>query len=310
MRAECRGALACLAIFTLLTACSSKDVRDRAPSGSVSVPDLPGDAVPRPEARSRYGNGPVYEVFGKQYTVMKSGAGYSERGVASWYGQKFHGRLTSNREPYDMYAMTAAHKSLPLPTYVRVRNLRNGSSVVVRVNDRGPFVSNRIIDLSYAAALKLDMVNDGTSLVEITAITFDDPPGDRPTSQSSVPPAVAQTAPPVSNQAAAVATADPVQAGPVQADPVQADPAQADPRKFDPDKIYVQVGAFGSQESAESHSSTLTAAHIGNVFIHPDTSVSPTLFRVRIGPIHDVGQYDVIVEELKGLGVEPYLITE
>ena len=90
---------------------------------------------------------------------METSSGYKERGVASWYGKKFHGRLTSNRETYDMYEMTAAHKSLPLPTYVRVRNLRNNrSSVVVRVNDRGPFVHNRIIDLSYAAALKLDMV--------------------------------------------------------------------------------------------------------------------------------------------------------
>jgi rare lipoprotein A len=295
MRAESWRALACFAAFTFVVACSSKDVKDRAPSGSVSIPDLPGDAVPKPEVRSRYGNGPVYEVFDKQYTVMKSGAGYSERGVASWYGQKFHGRLTSNREPYDMYAMTAAHKTLPLPTYVRVRNLRNDTSIIVRVNDRGPFVNNRIIDLSYAAALKLDMVKDGTSLVEITAITFDAPPGDRPTSQSSVPPAVAQAAPQVRNQTAEVAPAA---------------QAQADPRKIDPNKIYVQVGAFGSRENAERRSATLAAAHIGNVFIHPDTSVSPTLFRVRIGPIHDVVQYDVIVEELEGLGVEPYLITE
>ena len=96
---------------------------DGPPSGSTRIPDLPDDPVPRPESRSKYGNGPVYEVLGKRYTVMESSRNYHERGVASWYGKKFHGNLTSNREVYDMYAMTAAHKSLPLPTYVRVRNL-------------------------------------------------------------------------------------------------------------------------------------------------------------------------------------------
>ena len=285
MRGETRRAIVSVVVFAMLGACSGKGVKDSAPGGSVSVPDLPGDAIPRPEARSRYGNGPVYEVFGNSYTVMASGAGYSERGVASWYGQKFHGRMTSNRDTYNMYAMTAAHKTLPLPTYVRVRSLRNNTSIVVRVNDRGPFVSNRIIDLSYAAALKLDMVGDGTSLVEITAITFDDPPGGRPTRQPMTPQPVRQSAPP----------------------PVDPTP----PQIMDANKIYVQVGAFGSRENAERRSTALSAAHIANVFIHADSSVSPTLYRVRIGPIHDVIQYDVIVEELENIGIpDPYLITE
>ena len=175
-------AVGCLAI----AACGGNKIKgDGPPSGSTRIPDLPGDAVPRPEPRSKYGNGPVYEVFGKRYTVMPSADGYRERGVASWYGKKFHGNLTSNRETYDMYAMTAAHNTLHLPTYLRVRNLRNNKSIVVRVNDRGPFVHNRIIDLSYSAALKLDMITDGTSLVEVTAINFDQPQGDRPTRISS-----------------------------------------------------------------------------------------------------------------------------
>ena len=167
-----RASFPLLAIGMLAIAgCGGNKVRgDGPPSGSTRVPEIPGDAVPRPEARSKYGNGPTYEVFGKRYTVMPSSAGYQERGVASWYGKKFHGNLTSNRETYDMYRMTAAHKTLPLPTYVRVRNLRNNKSIVVRVNDRGPFVNNRIIDLSYSAAMKLDMIKDGTSLVEVTAI--------------------------------------------------------------------------------------------------------------------------------------------
>src|SRR5210317_2435873 len=187
-------AIGCLAI----AACGGNKVKgDGPPSGSTRIPDLPGDAVPRPEPRSKYGNGPVYEVLGKRYTVMPSADGYRERGVASWYGKKFHGNLTSNRETYDMYAMTAAHKTLPLPTYVRVRNLRNDRSIVVRVNDRGPFVHNRIIDLSYAAAIKLDMIKDGTSLVEVTAISFDQPAGDRPVrrSQPAVPAPMPATEP-------------------------------------------------------------------------------------------------------------------
>ncbi|HEV58629.1 MAG TPA: septal ring lytic transglycosylase RlpA family protein [Phycisphaerales bacterium] len=139
------------------------------PGGQINAEAIP-DAVPRSEPRSKYGNPTSYEVFGRRYYVMDSAAGYSERGIASWYGSKFHGRRTSSGEPYDMYQMTAAHKSLPLPTYVRVTNLRNGRSVIVKVNDRGPFHDNRIIDLSYAAATKLDILKEGTGLVEVTAI--------------------------------------------------------------------------------------------------------------------------------------------
>lgn len=146
---------------------------DGPPSGRITMADLPPEPTPRPEPRSRYGNTAEYEVLGRTYRVMGSSRNYQERGVASWYGKKFHGRLTSNREPYDMLAMTAAHKTLPLPTYVRVRNLANNRSIVVRVNDRGPFAHNRLIDLSYGAALKLDIVKTGTSLVEVTAINFD-----------------------------------------------------------------------------------------------------------------------------------------
>lgn len=129
------------------------------------------DAVPRVEPRSRRGNPPSYEVFGKRYVLLPTAEGYKERGVASWYGPDFHTRPTSSGEPYDMYAMTAAHKTLPIPAYARVTNLANGRSVVVRINDRGPFVANRIIDLSYTAAHKLDMTRAGTAFVEVEVIT-------------------------------------------------------------------------------------------------------------------------------------------
>jgi len=271
-----------LLLFLLLasmTACGTSNTRDGPPrSGSVSIPDLPGDAIPRPEPRSKYGNGPVYEVFGQRYTVLDSSAGYKERGVASWYGNKFHGNLTSNQEVYDMHAMTAAHKSLPLPSYVRVRNLRNNKSVVVRVNDRGPFVDNRIIDLSYSAARKLDMIREGTSLVEVEAISFDTPAGDRVVRQTTSTPRSA--AAPKTEQAVI-------------------------------NEVFVQVGAFGSRENAQRRLGALRSSGIGNSFVLEDASSSPTLYRVRIGPIKGVIEYDILVEELENRGInDPYLVTE
>jgi rare lipoprotein A len=143
------------------------------PSGSIptaaELAAIP-DALPRVEPRSTLGNPPFYDVAGKRYFVLASAEGYKERGVASWYGPTFHEKNASNGDAYDMYAMTAAHKTLPLPAYVRVTNLGNGRSVVLRVNDRGPFVGTRLIDLSYTAAWKLDMLKQGTAFVEIEAI--------------------------------------------------------------------------------------------------------------------------------------------
>jgi rare lipoprotein A len=129
------------------------------------------DAVPPAfEAPSRYGNAQEYEVMGQTYQVLESSEGYAEEGEASWYGEDFHGRPTSSQETYDMYAMTAAHKALPIPTYVEVENLDNGRTAVVRVNDRGPFHEGRIIDLSYAAALKLGIVASGVARVRVRAV--------------------------------------------------------------------------------------------------------------------------------------------
>ena len=140
------------------------------------VPDV--DSIPEPEVtnepRSAVGNRPSYVVLGKTYKVLNNPKGYVERGTASYYGQKFHGRRTSNLEVYDMYAFTAAHKTLPLPSFARVTNLDTGKSVVVRVNDRGPFHDGRVIDLSYAAAVKLGITARGTGNVEVRALTPDD----------------------------------------------------------------------------------------------------------------------------------------
>jgi rare lipoprotein A len=131
------------------------------------------DSTPPVEPQSKYGNPPFYEVNGRRYYTRRSSRGYKERGIASWYGSEFQGRRTSSGETYNMYAMTAAHRSLPLPCYVMVTNLSNGRQIIVRVNDRGPFYSDRIIDLSYAAAVKLGLARPGTGLVEVRAIELE-----------------------------------------------------------------------------------------------------------------------------------------
>ncbi|MEJ2693525.1 MAG: septal ring lytic transglycosylase RlpA family protein [Candidatus Thiodiazotropha sp.] len=164
-----------LAMSLLLSACGSapklgeRDGVSRALPPPTDIAGIP-EPTPREEPLSDLGNPDSYVVFGRRYHTLKDARGYRERGIASWYGSKFHGRRTSSGEPYDMYAMTAAHKNLPLPCYARVTNLRNNRSIVVRINDRGPFHDNRLIDLSYTAAWKLGIIGEGTGLVEVATI--------------------------------------------------------------------------------------------------------------------------------------------
>jgi len=275
MRRDRVAGLILTAALATLAGCASQGTVDSAPRSSADKrAPRAAEPVPRPEPRSPYGNGPVYEVNGKLYNVLDTSYGYRERGVASWYGTKFHGRPTSSREPYDMYEMTAAHKTLPLPTYVRVRNLGNNRTIVVRVNDRGPFVDNRIIDLSYAAAVKLDMIREGTSLVEITAISFDDPPAE-PVRVASTP-----------------------------------DPAD-EPAPRGKSTVYVQVGAFGDESNARRRYDLLHEHGIREAFIHRDSAAARPIYRVRIGPIADVDQYDGLVARLQRIGIsETHLVTE
>jgi len=178
----------------LLAGCAGEPPRPSPPAARVPPPVTApvADAVPRAEPRSRFGNPAFYEVAGRRYVVLPGAAGYLERGVASWYGPDFHGKRTASGEDYDMYAMTAAHKTLPVPCYARVTNLSNGRSVIVRINDRGPFVGNRIIDLSYSAAARLDMLRSGTAFVEVRTVG----PGETAGAAGS---AVAATAPAVAS---------------------------------------------------------------------------------------------------------------
>lgn len=144
-------------------------IKDAYPENPPDVSEVP-DAVPQAEPLSKYGNKNPYTVLGETYHLLPSAKGYTATGKASWYGKKFHGLRTSSGERYDMYKMTAAHRTLPLPSYVRVTNLANGKSVIVKVNDRGPFHSERIMDLSYAAAARLGMLKQGTARVKLEAI--------------------------------------------------------------------------------------------------------------------------------------------
>ncbi len=162
--------LALLMLLALLSACASKRIAEPKPALNARQIEALADAVPRVEKLHAPSLRP-YSVNGKPYTPMTSLAPYRERGLASWYGQPYHGRSTAIGETYDMYGMSAAHTLLPLPSYVRVKNVSNGRQVVVRVNDRGPFVEGRVIDLSYAAASKLGMVGVGLSQVELELLT-------------------------------------------------------------------------------------------------------------------------------------------
>jgi rare lipoprotein A len=242
--------------------------------------------VPRVEPRSRYGNPPFYEVFGKRYYVLASSSGYVERGVASWYGPGFHKVRTSTGEPYDMYGMTAAHKTLPLPAYVRVTNLQNGRSIVVRINDRGPFVGNRIIDLSYTAAAKLDMLRDGTAMVEVRAI---DP--EVPAENTSL----------ITAAAAAVSGTTVAQAAPPA--PAPSAPATGAWTPLANAPLFVQAGAFAERANAERLAEKLRTQSFPNVFVREDDVAGRHLYRVRIGPVPDVPEFDRIVGALERAGV-------
>jgi len=163
-----------------------RDQHDGGPSQPAIDVSTLVEPTPKAEPPARYGNKPVYSVLGETYKLLPDSHGYVERGVASWYGNKFHGYMTSSLEPYDMYQFSAAHKTLPLPTYARVTNLENGKSVVVRINDRGPFHENRIIDLSYAAAVRIGVWPKGTGLVEVRAIDPAHPDAVPPPAPTSV----------------------------------------------------------------------------------------------------------------------------
>jgi rare lipoprotein A len=282
---------------------------DGAPSRA--EPTRPAAGVPGvPEPYGTRGNMATYEVFGRRYHTLTTSRGYRERGVASWYGTKFHGRSTSSGEPYDMHAMTAAHKSLPLPTWVEVHNLSNGRRIVVRINDRGPFAGNRVIDLSYAAAREIGMIGDGTALVEVR--TLHDP--SEISAQAIVYTADGQRSTGAQFLAARASPGRTRGLSPVAvavAQPAPAPAASPAVAQIPSGTLFVQVGAFVQRDNAERLSSRLAADGFANSFILDDTQATPTMYRVRIGPIVDVAAYDAAVTELAALGIfETRLVSE
>ena len=250
---------------------------DGPPPRDVDVSNLP-DAVPKVELIRKAGNKSPYTVFGKTYQVLPSNKGYRERGVASWYGKKFHGRKTSNGETYDMYAMTAAHKSLAIPSYVKVTNLDNGRTVIVRVNDRGPFHGGRIIDLSYAAAKKLDYSAKGVANVEVTAID----PRTYKSKNSYQKPSVQLNTAELNTVESAVELPNTLDKNTV----VAANTTQVNPPEIGPipSNTYLQIGAFNSEVAATNLSGRVQGLSSYPVVVRRQEQPQQ-LFKVLIGPI-------------------------
>jgi rare lipoprotein A len=239
---------------------SSKYYKDDGPGDAppANLDQIP-DAVPRLESLHRFANRP-YTVLGRDYVPATSLRPYKERGVASWYGRKFHGQRTSNGETYDMYAMTAAHPTLPLPSYVRVTNVASGKSVVVRVNDRGPFLHGRIIDLSYAAAHRIGVASKGSGEVEVEAII----PGASPVLAAQAP------LPPVA--AAALHPAEPVVAVPAG--------------RGASGGFAVQLGSFQNFNNAQTFLAHVQG-QLASAQVEPKVREVNGLYRVFVGPYPD-----------------------
>nr|WP_261396062.1 septal ring lytic transglycosylase RlpA family protein [Halomonas sp. DP8Y7-1] len=289
---------------------------DAYPQSPPDVSQVP-DAVPRNEPRSRAGNRSTYEVWGKTYHVMDDPSGYQREGTASWYGQKFHGYATSNGEIYDMYKMTAAHKSLPLPTFARVTNLDNGRSVIVRVNDRGPFHDDREIDLSYAAAARLDILDNGTGRVRVSAIDagqWQANGGRGAEASSGAVASQAQARQAQARQTSAQQTSAPPAATPSRSAAQAPAVAQRGARQEAPapasagaaEGVYIQVAALGSATSARDLKSDLEQRLNQDVRVASDAG----LHKVQVGPLASRGQAEPIRERLRQAGFEQTFVVD
>lgn len=270
--------LASTLLCVSLIGCSGPAVRPAQDGPPIAGPaglDTIPDAVPRAEPLSRYGNMTSYKVRGKRYFVLPDSTGYKKRGLASWYGKMFHGRRTSSGETYDMYAMTAAHRTLPLPTYVRVTNLDNGRNIIVRVNDRGPFHNNRIIDLSYTAAVKLDMIRKGTARVEVVALDPSKPP-------------------------------EPKKPVPLTVEP-ELRPIPAATAEEALSRLFLQAGAFGNRSNAQRLKQRLDADGFENVRLHQASANS--LHRVRLGPYSSFADMQSDRERLLAKGITAQVVS-
>ena len=264
-----------MAILAVIDACSSASpppaknpnagrysiMQDRAPEKPIDIINIP-EVVPEPVVRTIAGNRSPYTVLGNSYFVLPSEEGYSERGIASWYGEKFHGHKTSNGEVFDMYQVSAAHKSLPIPSFLRVTNLDNNRSIIVRVNDRGPFHGNRIIDLSYAAALKLGYADIGTARVQLDSIITEKLSSGSVSRGNIEPKALSSVSRVLKDQ-------------------------------------YLQIAALSSRASATELLANVEEVIDEPVFINiMKDPTGKTLYRVRVGPIGDLAELENISRKL------------
>jgi peptidoglycan lytic transglycosylase len=245
--------------------------QDRAPEGNFDVSGLE-DAKPRYETPRKAGNKSPYTVWGKSYQVIDSNGGYVQRGVASWYGEKFHGHKTSNGETFNMYAMSAAHKSLRIPSYARVTNLDNGRSVVVRVNDRGPFHGDRLIDLSYAAAKKLGYLGTGTARVEVAAITV------RPDGSMTL------------------------------AGQPFGDNSASEPTVGAAEALFVQVGSFSQRDSAQTLLDRVRQVVGSPLRLKEVVTTEGRFHRVQVGPFSDESEALAAQSQLENRGFEQSIL--
>jgi len=296
----------------LLVALAAMALQWGCASNSPTVRPPPGEARGGASAHADRGNPPFYDVLGRRYYVLPTSDGYRARGVASWYGRDFHGLATSSGETYNMNAMTAAHTTLPIPTWVEVTNLENGKHVVVKVNDRGPFVDNRLIDLSYAAALQLDMVRNGTARVEVRALA---PPAGAPppfiTASATAPQAPTAHAPEAAPDSvvgaiAAIALISSADA----ATPPTPGSATAGAVTSSQTALFAQVGAFGDSANAARLVERLRVNGFANAFVVSEADGRRTLHRVRLGPLRDDQEFDQVRARLRSLGFgESQLVT-
>ena len=312
-----RHVTAALLLAVVLSGCGTPTKRDPGTQATTPRPggyyldDGPGanppanidsipEAVPRLEPINR-GTARPYVVMGKSYTPMTALAPYKARGIASWYGRRYHGKATSSGEPYDMYAMTAAHTTLPIPSYARVTNLKSGKSVVVRINDRGPFVEGRVIDLSYTAAHRIGVLAGGSAMVEVETI-LPDAAGGALARAPSAP--VSAAPPPEAPPIAPARDTEPAATSPVPVEPPPPAPITADAAGY-----YVQLGAFGSRDNAENFLARMRAqvdwlAATLHIFARDG------LYRVHAGPYaREVEAREDASRISQALGVKPVVLT-
>ena len=257
--------------FFLLASCSHQSSFSESKMSNAEVTEILNDGCTiKRDERQRY------KVFGKRYRTLRSSKGYKKRGVASWYGSQFNGKDTACGEKYDMYKYTAAHKTLPLPSYVRVKNLKNGKSVIVKVNDRGPFVDNRIIDLSYAAAKKIDMLTEGTAVVRIRGVSEE------------------QAAQSFKNNTRSIFSRSIFEK------------IVSRNKK----KILIQIGAFTEERGARDLKKIVTNIGVESVFINKARSGTKIFYRVRVGPIQTAQSYEDTINKLTSLNLDINIISQ